>query len=172
MKAPASPLFERFAHLFLADTPLTVLDVACGSGRNGAWFLARGHEVCFLDFDLQRLEDELKQHTRSKLLARDLETPPQAPLGQFDLVLVFNYLHRPLFALLEAAVKPGGLLIYETFTHQQAQIGRPRNPDFLLEDAELKQRFAHWQQVYYGEQTPVEGEGAFKASIICRKPMD
>ena len=44
----------------------------------------------------------------------------------FDLVLVFNYLHRPLLPAIVAAVAPGGLLIYETFTIEQAAAAGPR----------------------------------------------
>ena len=48
-----------------------------------------------------------------------------------------HYLHRPLFPSLIAALAPGGLLIYETFTRAQAARGKPTNPDFLLKPGEL-----------------------------------
>jgi len=48
-----------------------------------------------------------------------------------------RYLHRPLFPQLVAALRPGGVLIYETFTTAQAARGKPTNPDFLLRPGEL-----------------------------------
>ena len=40
----------------------------------------------------------------------DLETdpPPDIAVATFDVVLVFNYLHRPLMPALREALKPGG----------------------------------------------------------------
>ena len=52
-------------------------------------------------------------------------------------MVVFHYLHRPLFPALVASLRPGGLLLYETFTVDQAALGRPRDPAHLLEHGEL-----------------------------------
>ena len=48
-----------------------------------------------------------------------------------------NYLHRPLFAHLRAALAPDGVLLYETFAAGNEAYGRPANPDFLLRRDEL-----------------------------------
>jgi hypothetical protein len=55
----------------------------------------------------------------------------------YDGVVVVNYLHRPLFPELLAALAPGGVLIYETFAAGNERYGRPSNPDFLLKPGEL-----------------------------------
>jgi hypothetical protein len=55
-------------------------------------------------------------------------------------VLVTNYLWRPLFPALLAAVAPGGLLIYETFAQAHAALGRPGRAEFLLRPGELIER--------------------------------
>ena len=52
-------------------------------------------------------------------------------------MIVINYLHRPLFPDLLAALEPAGVLIYETFMAGNERYGRPANPDFLLRDGEL-----------------------------------
>ena len=66
-----------------------------------------------------------------------------APLGGgFDGIVVTNYLHRPLFAPIAAALMPNGVLIYETFAAGNERLGRPRNPDFLLRPGELLDAFA------------------------------
>ena len=71
-------------------------------------------------------------------IAADLETCLW-PLGdaRFDVIVATNYLHRPLFPALEAALAPGGLLIYETFAAGNAAFGKPSNPDYLLQPREL-----------------------------------
>src|SRR5216117_2540525 len=61
---------------------------------------------------------------------------PFAP-GEFDGVVVTNYLHRPLFPELVGALRSGGVLICETFALGNERYGRPSNPAFLLRPAEL-----------------------------------
>jgi hypothetical protein len=68
----------------------------------------------------------------------DLETGAAWPLGGgYDAVVVTNYLHRPLFAGLAAALAPGGLLLYETFAQGNERFGKPSSPAFLLAPGEL-----------------------------------
>lgn len=152
---------------------LKVLDLACGSGRNGFWFLAQGCEVTFIDQDLSAMAS--LKHDKAQLWQWNLEdgSAPPLPLEAFDIVLVFNYLHRPLFSQIAASIKPNGLIVYETFTWQQAEIGRPRNPDFLLMEHELQSVFANWQPLHYFEgrlSDPVSGAQSLKAQLIARKP--
>ncbi|GIU43402.1 type 12 methyltransferase [Shewanella sairae] len=149
-----------------------VLDLACGSGRNGQWFSQKGYQVTYLDRNLSGLLLQTKDNI--ELLEWDLEdgSAPTLPRHQYDLVLVFNYLHRPLFSQIINSVKPGGLIIYETFTEQQAEIGRPRNPDFLLKSNELKALFANWRCLHYSEDLFGELPNAsYKAQLIAQKPL-
>ena len=126
---------ERFAAL--VPPGATVLDVACGAGRHARLFLSRGHPVTAVDRDTSRLEPS-PGAPRLTVVEADLETGPW-PLGdsRFGGVVVANYLHRPLFAALIAAVAPGGALIYETFADGNERLGKPRNPDHLLRPGEL-----------------------------------
>ena len=57
--------------------------------------------------------------------------------ARFAAIVATNYLHRPLFPLLVAALDPGGVLIYETFGIGNERFGRPSNPAFLLRPGEL-----------------------------------
>ena len=61
---------------------------------------------------------------------------------RFDGIVVTNYLHRPLLPRLVESLAPGGVLIYETFAKGNEKLGRPRNPEFLLNPAELLDAFA------------------------------
>ena len=73
----------------------------------------------------------------------DLEVPG-VNLGQaaYHLILGVHYLHRPLFPAILDALRPGGLLLYETFTVEQAARGKPTNPAFLLGHGELRRLIA------------------------------
>jgi SAM-dependent methyltransferase len=99
----------------------------------------------------------------------DLETDPPPSLGptRFDAVLVFRYLHRPLFPSLVDAVAPGGFLIYETFTVAQAQRGRPTNPRFLLKPGELV-RLVEPLAILDAREADVNGQAV--ASVIAMRP--
>jgi len=75
---------------------------------------------------------------------------PSALAGRrFDLVVVCNYLWRPLLGDIRAAVEPGGWLVWETFADGQQSIGRPSRPEFLLQRGELLRVCEGWNIVAY-----------------------
>jgi len=130
-----SPWIVRFAHLVPRDA--RVLDLACGHGRHARFFAGRGARVLAVDRDadaLATLEGVPGVETRNL----DLEAAGW-PLGgeRFDAIVVANYLHRPLFSPLLAALAMDGALLYETFAVGNERHGRPSNPAFLLERDEL-----------------------------------
>lgn len=115
----------------------SVLDVACGTGRHAQLFAGRGHPVDAVDRDPAAVAALAGQSGVTALCA-DIENGPWPYAGrQFAAIVVTNYLHRPLFPLLMAALAPGGVLIYETFARGNEAYGRPANPDFLLQRGEL-----------------------------------
>jgi len=132
---PVSPWVARFAPLARRGE---ALDLACGSGRHTRLLAARGMQVTALDRNPELLAPLAGPQVTT--LQHDLEaadaTWPFAP-GRFALVVVTNYLHRPLFAQLAASLRPDGLLIYETFAQGNEVFGKPSNPDFLLAPGEL-----------------------------------
>lgn len=112
-----------------------VLDLACGSGRHADFLARAGYRVTAIDRDISRLVPG----AGIDIVEADLEdgTPWPLPGRTFDGIVVTNYLHRPLFPILIDSLNPGGALIYETFAAGNENLGRPRNPDFLLRDGEL-----------------------------------
>jgi SAM-dependent methyltransferase len=119
----------------LVSAGATVLDVAAGKGRHTRFFAGRGHRVTAIDRDVSGLAaaDDIE------VIAADLEDGSPWPLAgrSFGAVIVTNYLHRPLFPHLFAALQPGGVLLYETFMMGNERFGRPSRPEFLLNDGEL-----------------------------------
>ena len=130
----------RFAHLIVPGG--RVLDLACGTGRHARYLAGLGFQVEAVDRDAASL------HTLAGVSGvatrhADLEGAPWPyEPERFDGIVVANYLHRPLFPHLLAALRPGGVIIYETFAIGNELHGRPSNPDYLLRPHEL----LHWVQ--------------------------
>lgn len=173
---PPAQLLEQNQSL-LTTLPITtgILDLACGSGRNGLLLAASQVPVIFADNNEQalaaiarRLEEEKWPGSTWQV---NLEQDPATVLTplQVDAILVFNYLHRPLFPGIKQAVRPGGYVFYETFTEANRRFGRPSNPDFLLRSGELAINFNDWEVLhsYEGELHNPQRE---IAQIIARRP--
>lgn len=126
---------RRHAGLLTAGS--RILDLAAGGGRHARYFNDLGLRVTALDRDISSLRELAARGV--EVLAADLEDGSPWPLGDrlFDGVVVANYLHRPLFPRLAAALAPKGVLIYETFGRGNERFGKPSNPDFLLRPGEL-----------------------------------
>jgi SAM-dependent methyltransferase len=121
-----------------------VLDLAAGAGRHTRFLIDMGFRVTAIDRDIARLRPLAGGTCDVHALDLEAGAPESAlgPLAGFDAVVVTNYLHRPLFAPIAAALAPNGVLIYETFAVGNERFGRPCNPDFLLRPGELLEAFA------------------------------
>lgn len=157
----------------LKDLP--VLDLACGDGHNGLFLASRGFSVILAD----RSEEALNQSGESaafhgitvKLRQIDLEKENSNPFENdvFSAVLVFRYLHRPLIPFIRKSLRKGGLLVYETFTTEQAKFGRPKNQEHLLKPGELYSWFQDWEIIHSFEGIKENPRKAV-AQLVCRKP--
>ena len=115
----------------------TVLDLACGHGRHLLWLDSCGLSVLGVDRDAASLASAAAW---GSTLQADLEQGPWPLTGRtFAGVVVTHYLWRPTWPLLLDCLAPGGVLIYETFSRQHAQIGKPSRDDFLLLPGELRE---------------------------------
>jgi SAM-dependent methyltransferase len=176
---PSSFLVKNLPLLESLQIQCGVLDLACGHGRNGLFLLTHNVPVIFADNNETKLQSILPTldsvaagAISSECWLVDFELEDNNPLADksFDAILVFNYLHRPLFASIKEAIRPGGLIVYETFTVEQRQFGRPSNPDFLLSPGELIQEFSDWEMVESFEGV-VPGPDRAVARLIARKPI-
>lgn len=124
-----------------------MLDVACGHGRHLRWLLSQGFTVTGIDRDAAALA---ACEGLGELITADIESGPWPLAGrQFDAVVVTNYLWRPLWPVLHAALRPGGVWLHETFADGQQTIGRPSRAEFLLQPGELIRAAAGLRIVAY-----------------------
>ncbi len=168
-------LLTQYSYLFsddLKDFP--ILDLACGDGHNGIFLASKGLSVVLSD----RSEEALSQARLKAQAARvsvqfwrvNLEQEGVNPLEgrTFSAVLVFRYLHRPLIPCITKSLKQGGILMYETFTTEHAQFGKPKNPEHLLKAGELLSLFQEWEVIYTFEGIIGVPPKAI-AQLVCRK---
>ncbi len=144
------------------------LDIAGGTGRHSIWLAQHGWRMTLVDIS----ETGIGQARQNAGLAgvtidckaEDLRSTP-LPEECFDVVLVFFYLERKLFAPLARALRPGGLLVYKTYTHEAPQRGGgPTHSMHLLEQNELLRAFAGMRVLHYKEPA----EGAAVAELVAR----
>ena len=114
----------------------TVLDLACGSGRHANYFLGRNLKVVAVDREAQVIAG-------ARFIQADLEdgSPWPLPGERFEAIVVTNYLNRKIFPEILRALKPQGVLIYETFMVGNERFRKPSNPEFLLRPGELLESF-------------------------------
>lgn len=143
---PPSALLGRWlTRLAPPDDRARALDIACGTGRNAILLAQHGWQVLGVDISPVALgiaqQEARAQGADLDLVALNLDEWP-LPQAYFDLICVFRFLDRALCARLPTALKPGGTLIYETFTiAQRAYEGGPRADAFLLQPGELPTLF-------------------------------
>lgn len=156
---------SRFTHLIPEGG--RAADVACGRGRHARHLRDRGLSVVAIDRDTEALAT-LRGLERIEPVAADIESGPWPfPPGTFDAVVVTNYLWRPLVPHLIAALREGGVLIYETFALGNERYGRPANPDFLLRRNELLEWVTPRLQVVAFEQGVVSRPKPAVVQRIC-----
>lgn len=147
------------------------LDVAMGVGRHALLLAEFGFAVFGVDRNHER-----QTRARARLGAQglsvrmwtaDLEVGGLLPRGRFDLVVCTRYLQRTLWDELSEAVRPGGFVLYETFTTAQRRYDwGPRSPEYLLEPGELRRAFGEWEVWEYEEcEAP-----AAEARLLARRP--
>ena len=160
-------------HLPLLPHEGWALDVAVGVGRNARALAAHGLKVTGLDISPTALrwaaqwsEEEGRPIEVIETDARDYRWP----LARFDVVLQFYFLAREILPHLLASVRPGGWVILETASEENARLGGlgPKNPEWTLRHGELLEIFSGWEIIAHRRET-LEGPIAVE-SIVARKP--
>lgn len=165
---------ELLVELATGEGVRRALDVACGDGRNARYLAELGFAVDAVDVSDVAIEALLAAAAKTGLAVAarvaDLERDA-LPVACYDVVVCTNYLQRDLFGQLEAALRPGGLLVYETFSRAHVEeLGRSFDPAYVLGDNELLRAFAGLHVRHYREGV-VERRGGPRglASLVAQR---
>ncbi len=147
------------------------LDVAMGGGRNAIYLAKMGFEVEGVDISAEAVRSALESARRVGVTIRaqiaDLEGDYCIKKDAYDVIVCFNYLQRSLIPQIKDGLRKGGMVVYETFIIDQAQFGKPRNPDYLLKYNELLDMFRDFRCLRYREGV-MPGPKAI-ASIVAQR---
>lgn len=131
------------------------LDLACGLGGNALLLSTAGLRVQAWDLSsvaVDALQSRSLEGSASlEAVVRDVLANPPQP-ASFDVIVVSYFLERSLAPALCAALRPGGLLFYQTFVRDKVSQQGPSNPDFLLAENELLSLFAELRLRVYREE--------------------
>jgi tellurite methyltransferase len=160
------------------------LDLACGTGRHTLLLATRHQHVTAVDWSataLEILENQARALQAPVRRIQSLDSPGRSPRGgidlvqanlgsiaiperSYDLILCIRYLQRSLFPLICRALRPGGVLLFETYTQAQLRFdGGPRSPEHLLETGELRRAFPELCVLFYRELCAGQGIASMAA---------
>lgn len=116
--------------------PLTILDLACGAGRNALHLAELGHEVHAVDIAGEALERGRRKAGERQLSIQwrehDLDRGLPEGLPHADLILMIRYLDPGLISACTHQLKAGGRLLVEVHMRTDREVAGPRNPDFRV----------------------------------------
>lgn len=157
------------------------LVLAMGEGRNAVFLAEQGFAVTGVDVSAvgvakaERLAAE--RGVEIEGVVADLGV---YDLGRerWDLVTNFYYLDRALFPRIVAALKPGGMLVLETFSTDHPGLDPgfgPRSPEHLLRPNEVFDALSDLRVLYYEDRVLDLDEGMHKGKgaiirLIAQKP--
>jgi SAM-dependent methyltransferase len=146
------------------------LDLAMGLGGNAGYLLQRGLRVIGVDVSEVAVRHARSRHPALMAAVADLNRF-NLPEAAFDVVLNFYYLQRDLWPRIQRALRPGGLLIYETLLVDMRSIHPEIDPQYLLEHDELRQAFKDMQILVYREGWVQRDNSHSRAvaSLVARK---
>jgi SAM-dependent methyltransferase len=174
--APSTFFEEEAERVRRAVRAGPALDLACGSGRHALATAALGGRVLAMDRDPGALA-LLAAAARARALPvqplrTDLETPHGIPArtGAFALILVFRFLFSPLAPAIAAALRPGGILLYETFLEDPRPAAPgPRTAAFRLAPGELPALFPELELLHHAEGVFGPAQSPALARLVARR---
>jgi 2-polyprenyl-3-methyl-5-hydroxy-6-metoxy-1,4-benzoquinol methylase len=174
---PGKPCWLLEHHSYLLPTRGRSLDLACGLGGNAIFLAAQGLESHGWDCSSVALE-KLVEFARIRELYvttqhREIEQHPPEK-NSFDIIVVSQFLSRPIMPALVDALTPGGLLFYQTFNRDKQSKSGPSNAEFLLANNELLTLLSPLEVVFYQEDRNIgrmdQGLRDF-SYFVGRKPV-
>lgn len=150
------------------------LDVAAGTGRHSLMLARAGFAVHAIDYSLPAMVKLAAAARAEELpvypLVADLDSFP-LPAARYNTIINTCFLDRKLIPALKRALKIGGALLFDTFLIDQAEIGHPRNPAFLLGHYELRTLLEGLEIIRYREGLTVypNGSRAWRAGAVAMR---
>ncbi len=171
------PAFVLAEFSYLLPGSGTALEIACGKGGNACFLASCGLKTLAWDISPVAVAklNNIKQDWSLNLNAevRDVALV-LFPRDCFDVIVASRFLDRTISASIVSALKPGGLLYYQTFVvGKDVKIG-PSNPDYLLAENELLSMFsALIPRVYYNVSSVGDLSKGLRneACYIGQKPL-
>lgn len=152
-EATACYALREFAHLLPKEGD--ALDLACGRGGNALLLAEHGLQTQAWDLSsvaIEHLQGIADSHGLAiQASVHDVEQE-SLQANSFDVIVVSYFLERKLAPALMNALKPNGLLFYETFIREKPEGVGPSNPDFLLGENELLSLFSDLHVLAYREE--------------------
>jgi len=139
---------------FLLPASGTALDLACGLGANAVFLAELGLAVTALDISFVAIEKLTAYAVQQGLninVRQEKITAESFTQCSFDVIVVSRFLDRTLSDAIIEALKPDGLLFYQTFTREKTSTKPPNNPDYLLGCSELLALFSPLRVIFYRE---------------------
>jgi len=166
---PQTPikLVSEYAKL---ATGKQALDIACGNGRHSKYLVSLGFEVDALDISSVAIE-QLQGIPHINAIEVDFDTY-RLEKNKYDLIVCTYFLERKLFPQMIEALKPNGIILMETFLHDEGNERTPSNPAFRLNEGELEAYFDHQCELLHIPEfwdTDYQGFKTMKTSMVARK---
>jgi len=161
--------------LLREHVPAQATCLACGLGGDALFLAAIGFNVTAIDISeiallsLQQRAEEKRLPVRT--VQSDLEKATTC-LGTCDVITSFYFLQKSLWPEMKRALRPGGLLFFETFSPAHLQISaRPFKAAFTVGSSELLTAFSDFTLLDQRETTTVTASGHKRAvvSIVAQK---
>lgn len=151
----ARPAVVLAAHTHLLPAVGDALDLACGMGGNARLLAERGLRTQAWELSgvaVAKIQ-AYAQQTGLPLVAkqRDIERD-RPPAEAFDVIVVAHYLDRAVVPSIAKALRPGGLLFYQTFTREAVDSIGPRSEHYRLRPNELLRLFPRLRVLAYREE--------------------
>ncbi|MBU1341753.1 MAG: class I SAM-dependent methyltransferase [Proteobacteria bacterium] len=147
-----SKIIEKY--IFLASCG-NALDIACGNGRNSIFLAQKGFQVDAIDISTIAANHLTGKNPKLNMICQDIDTW-QIPQNRYQVIINIRFMDRRLFPMIQAGLKPGGVLIFESFIDGKKE--------YCLEPNELLHAFESLHIVYY-EEREAEHSDKFDQSV-------
>lgn len=131
------------------------LDIACGNGRNSKFLAQKGFQVDAVDISNVAMDHLTGKDSNINIICQDIDTW-QIPQNRYHVIINIHFLDRRLFPMIQNGLKPGGVLIFESFIDE--------NKEYCLKPNELLHAFESFHVMYY-EERKVEHSDKFDQSV-------